>query len=205
MKRAGNLLRPARLPKPPMMRPARRLGKGRRTALARRHPPGGTSFATLERRKISSLPSRDSESVRLSPRRLPQNVVNERRRMVGRFSNTMQEMETTMTSKKLGVALALLLSATSVAFAQATTKGPEDAAPAPNGSITSPGRCTHGSFICTRPAGLTESKPRRLRLKPARRPARRPSTTCSVQACEMEFQRLGNHPVGGVPGLYGCA
>ena len=61
-----------------------------------------------------------------------------------------------MTSRKLGAALALLLSATSVAFAQATTRDPEDAAPPPNASIHHAGVHTRRLYMYA-PSGLEQN------------------------------------------------
>jgi|ERR1700728_2208148 hypothetical protein len=60
-----------------------------------------------------------------------------------------------MTSKKLGVALAVLLSATSIAFAQASTKGPEGAAPAP---VRHQGEHARRLYMYA-PSGLEQTQP----------------------------------------------
>jgi len=63
-----------------------------------------------------------------------------------------------MTSKKLGVALAVLLSATSIAFAQASTKAPEDAAPAPIRGISHQGEHARRLYMYA-PSGLEQTQP----------------------------------------------
>jgi hypothetical protein len=109
-----------------------------------------------------------------------------------------------MTSRKLGVALAVLLSATSVAFAQASIKGPEDAAPAPSRSIRHSGEHARRLYFYA-PSGLEQgqsSAPQSSAGETAREAALH---DCSVKASKMEFQSVGNHAVGGVSGLHDCS
>ncbi len=91
-----------------------------------------------------------------------------------------------MTSKKLGVALALLLSATSVAFAQATTKGPEDAAPAPNGSIHHPGVRARQLYMYA-PSGLEQNQSPAPEAQTGATSRQAALHTCSVQASKWSF------------------
>jgi hypothetical protein len=92
-----------------------------------------------------------------------------------------------MTSRKLGVALAVLLSATSVAFAQASIKGPEDAAPAPSRSIRHSGEHARRLYFYA-PSGLEQgqsSAPQSSAGETAREAALH---DCSVKASKWSFR-----------------
>ncbi len=91
-----------------------------------------------------------------------------------------------MTSKKLGVALAVLLSATSVAFAQASTKGPEDAAHAPARSIRHQGEHVRPLYMYA-PSGLEQTQPA-APATPTGETAREAALhDCSVKASKWSF------------------
>ena len=91
-----------------------------------------------------------------------------------------------MTSKKLGVALAVLLSATSIAFAQASTKAPEDAAPAPIRGISHQGEHARRLYMYA-PSELEQTQPS-APATPTGETAREAALhDCSVKASKWSF------------------
>jgi hypothetical protein len=91
-----------------------------------------------------------------------------------------------MTSKKPGVALAVLLSATSVAFAQASIKGPQDAAHTSSRNIRHSGVHARRLYLYA-PSSLGQSQssaPQSSAGKTAREAALH---DCSVKASKWSF------------------